>query len=210
MWKRVLSGSAGTNSEESRSAEGPASIARFRREYIEAEAFVGNVSEFEAGLANSAHRELRLAGRCFLDALDDDGGLADDRELRRAIGHCQRAKLVSARAGVSSALERIGDFDSDYRTTVVADIVPNYGGIRKKTREARNLAETTALLDETDPQPAMEMFVELSEMARTLDDARPEIDKRVERERRANRLAILALAATIALGAAGIVLALVL
>ncbi len=205
-----MSGSADTNSDDNRSAGEPVSIARFRREYIEAEAFVEKVSNFGTDFEISPHRELGLAGRRLLDALDDNGGLADDDALRRAIWHCRQAKRISAWAGVLFALEKIGDFDSDYRTTVVADIVPDYGGIRKKTREARNLAETTSSPNEVDPRPAMEMFVELSEMARTLDDARPEVDKRVGRERRANRHAILALAATIALGAAGIVLALVL
>ena len=54
-----------------------------------------------------------------MQALNDDGKIVDEEQLRRAKNHCERAMYEAAEAGIISALDSTRAFRQDYKNIVV-------------------------------------------------------------------------------------------
>ena len=86
-----------------------------------------------------AHNELRYAGHHLLQAINDDGTIADDGQILKAKNHCERAMYEAAEAGIISALDLMHIFRTDNKGVVVGEVVPGYSQMRKLARTAQDL-----------------------------------------------------------------------
>lgn len=188
----------------------PPTVARFRAEYEAADELSRIVANFRKQVAIPAHNELRYAGHHYLKARSDDGTDTDLDQLQRAIAHCQRAAYEAADAGIMSALDMIHIFMNDYRRIVVADIVPNYGEIKRTSREAQRLLSQAR--EHTGDVPIVneeyrQMFLILKEHVEALEDHRDELNKRIQNERDRYLRWIFAISISVAMGIIAIALA---
>lgn len=189
----------------------PDSLAELRAAYAVADALAKEVFEFCDEVAIPALNELRYAGHHLLRALRDDGGIADREQLRKALSHCQRSQYEAAEAAIAHALGLIGKFQEDYKMVPIGQAVPDYPSIQKTVRAAQELAGRPRSNDGPNADGAlpdaaryMEMFRQLREQHYVLEDARPELTKYIRKDRRALRRFI----TTVAIAAAGFVVAL--
>ena len=114
-----------------------ASIVQFRRAYSTADQFVRQVALFRVNAVIPANNQLRYAGYHLILALDDNGHVADQGSLEKAIGHCERAMYDAAEGGILFALDLFNKFEDDYKDTVVTAVVFNYLEIKASARSAR-------------------------------------------------------------------------
>ncbi len=135
-------------------------------------------------------------------------GLHD--ELKKAKNHCQRAIYDANEAGVVYYLERIRKFKEDYESTTIPDIVPNYISYLVKAREindflwdvgkkslserAEGLNRTDKEKDNNDYQKSDEYLIQLQKIDDILDLARPELNKKIEKQREKMLISISGLA----------------
>lgn len=131
-------------------------------------------------------------------------------ELKKAKNHCQRAIYDANEAGVVYYLERIRKFKEDYESETITDIVPNYISHLAKAKEIKNflwvvgkksLSERAEGLnridkekDNNDYQKSDEYFIQLQKIDDILDLARPELNKKIEKQRKKMLISISGLA----------------
>lgn len=114
-------------------------VAELRQLYETADRFAREIAEFRTEIAIPAYNELRYAGYHLLRALNDDGKIVDEEQLRRARNHCERAMYEAAEAGIISALDSIRAFRQDYKDIVVGDVVPDYADKLVLAKNAQDL-----------------------------------------------------------------------
>ena len=168
-------------------------IARYRQLYEDADKFAREVAEFRESISIPAHNELRYAGHHLLQALDDDGTVADQEQLRRACNHCERAMYEAAEAGITSLLISIRQFKDDYKDIVISEVVSAYSDHKALAREAQQLLirgrskEATATATASD---YMQAFRRLLEASDSLEDARDDLNAKLMDQKRKARLFI--------------------
>ncbi|MDL2269251.1 hypothetical protein LJC71_08875 [Desulfosarcina sp. OttesenSCG-928-A07] len=115
-----------------------------------------------------------------------------ESELRKAKNHCQRAIYDASEIGIMHYLNEFALFQNDYRTTTITDVVPDYLEHRRLANEARNFAASITRKSISDHcenqddqyQKSGEYFEALRKNNEILQEARPELGKKIQRNRR--------------------------
>lgn len=156
-----------------------------------AESKIKKIEHLGSGLTTPAVNQLRYV-TCHLLRYDRSNNEKEKQEeLRKAKNHCERAIYDAVEIGIVFCLRKLENFQEDYATTVVADIVPNYVEIRKTANEANEFISKITK-DSTEDhcnnrgdryKKCAEYFDKLDDYINTLDCARPELNKKMDRER---------------------------
>ena len=201
-----------SKTSSSTTTEANGDVGRYRLLYDDADKFAREVAEFRESIAIPAHNELRYAGHHLLQALEDDGTVADQEQLRRASNHCERAMYEAAEAGITSLLISIQQFREDYKDIVVREVVPTYGDCIASAREAQELLtrgrskEATATATASD---YMQTFRRLRKGSDSLEDARDDLNAKLADQKLKARQFILRMTIAVALGIPSAVVAVV-
>ena len=175
-------------------------VAELRQLYETADRFAREIAEFRTEIAIPAYNELRYAGYHLLRALNDDGKIVDEEQLRRARNHCERAMYEAAEAGIISALDSIRAFRQDYKDIVVGDVVPDYADKLVLAKNAQDLlasgrsGRSSATGQVSD---YMDTFRELRTALDKLEVSRDDLNAKITAEAREIRRFALQLALTV-------------
>jgi len=164
------------------------------------------------GLLFSAVNQLRYVSFHILRYHEITDNDQKNEELRKAKNHCQRAIYDIMEIGLVHYLEQIRDFEQDYRTVVIADIVPTYLEINAMAKEVTMfLSNNTrkSLAERCDDrgdnyQESIRRFHELHDATEPLNSARSELNKRMKNQKMTLIISIFAAALTLA----GVIIAL--
>lgn len=179
-----------SNPSDSRKDDIHSKISKFHRLYNEADNFAREISEFRDEISIPAYNELRYAGYHIIKALNDNGTISDEEQLRRAISHCERAEYEAAEAGIISVIESISRFREDFKNIVIGDIIPSYSDIIIKVRKAQDLLALGRSDEITSSERAsryMETFRELRQADETLEANRDDLNARLSEQVRGKR-----------------------
>lgn len=168
----------------------PHRISDLRALYDTADEFAREVAEFRAEIAIPAYNQLRYAGHHLLQALDDNGSISSNEQLRRAVSHCERAMYEAAEAGIISTLESINRFREDYKDIVVKDVVDNYSSILVKAGKAQNLlarGRSDQMSSSERASGYMETFQQLRDDSEMLEASREDLNAKVSEQVRDKR-----------------------
>ena len=166
------------------------SIERFQQLYKQADHYTSSVSILALEAVIPAHNQLRYAGHHFHKAIGEEGGVENDGELRKAIGHCERALYEASETGIIVALEQLARFEEDYRGINISSVVEEIKNVRKLRRRAHDLlSRTRAESDEAPKETAeyMKVFEELREGMFILEDNRHDLDAERDKEKALRR-----------------------
>lgn len=122
----------------------------------------------------------------------NNDGLEED-ELEKAKNHCQRAIFDASEIGIIYYLWEVKVFQQDYRKAEITNIVPNYFDICTKANDANDFIQKMTketISNHSDSrtkqyQESVAIFDGLANSVKLLTVARPEMNKRIESERRA-------------------------
>ena len=155
-----------------------ASIGSLRELYDKADGFAREVAQYRDDVAIPAHNELRYAGHHLLQALDDNGEVSDEEQMRRACAHCERAMYEAGEAGIVYALRQFNQFRQDYRNVIVSEVVGDYAAITKLALSAQS-EMSRARSRESPPLTTdryLEVFRELREKVALLEASRDDLN----------------------------------
>lgn len=150
------------------------------------------------GLTFPAVNQLRYVANHLLRACTTIDENFKENELREAKYNCQRAIYDASEIGIVHLLKEIKIFQEDYKAVVITDVVTNYLDIRTIANKASEFIFTKNNDSATNEyQEATELFEKLNEAVNTLTNARPELNKKIRRNRFISFLAIGTLIASI-------------
>ena len=186
-----------------------AKVLELKELYEEADRFAREVGEFQSEVPIPAHNELRYAGHHLLQAINDDGTIADDGQILKAKNHCERAMYEAAEAGIISALDLMHIFRTDNKGVVVGEVVPGYSQMRKLARTAQDLlvkGRSGRISAVQQVRSYMDVFRALRDALDTLEAAQDDLNaKKILQIKAARRflitclIAVLSIAVSIAL-----------
>lgn len=191
-----------------------------KKNFAEAEKIIKQIERLGEGIAFPAVNQLRYVSYHLLRALSSEDEDYIDDEMREALYHTHRAIHDSSEIGIVFLIETIREFQLDYKTVSVTDVVPEWIDILKQTNEAKNYISTrtensvkeNALgTDETHPNIELPTkryrlyFRLLLQYADRLKIARVELNKKVTFNRRAMIISV----ATLGLSLLGILISLI-
>ena len=183
------------------------SLKTFRDAYARADDFCREVQAFVDQAGIPAMNELRYAGYHLLHAIDDAGAVVKPEELVRATNHALRAGYEAGEAGILTALDQIAQFQHQYAAVPITGVVPNYVDILRDAQAAsdRHTADREHDDDRIDDLDAFRAtFAKLKGHCRTLELAREEMNKLVQRSNRdTRRFVVTALIAVLAIVVGG-------
>lgn len=136
-------------------------------------------------LDTPAINQLRYAGRHLLNSLTGKTSIPPEEEYKRAVAHIKRATFDALDSGIIYCLKKIEIFKDDYRKIEIT--VPGYIDIIASTRKAKRLLDEARHDSENRQeyyQQAREHFRLLKDSCETLEDARPEQNKRLRAHNR--------------------------
>ena len=176
------------------------SLEIFREKYALADRLSKLLSVLTEEAAIPAVNELRYAGFHLLKATNASGSVEDGEHLTRAIEHCERAIYDATEAGILASVQNIDRVLSSYGLVTIPNIVPTLPEIRQARAAAVEMLianRTGSLADRVG------IFEELLQHSRTLELAKPDLDKEatLASTRRFRSFVALGLTATGALSA---------
>ncbi len=108
--------------------------------FQQAEQNIKKLERLGEGVIFPAVNQLRyIAYHVLRDSASDK---YEEDELREALYHAHRALHDSSEAGISYLLDYIMKFQSDYRTVVISDTLPEYTEICKRSTKANRYLTT--------------------------------------------------------------------
>ena len=175
-------------------------VAELRQLYETADRFAREIAEFRTEIAIPAYNELRYVGYHLLRALNNDGKIVDEEQLRRAKNHCERAMYEAAEAGIISALDSIRAFRHDYKDIVVSEVVSGYTDMLVLAQKAQDLlargrADRVSAMKQASKY--MNTFRELHTALEKLEASRDDLNAKIRAEAREIRRFALQLALTV-------------
>ncbi|MBF8274867.1 MAG: hypothetical protein HW380_3972 [Magnetococcales bacterium] len=166
------------------------SVAEVRKLFDKAETIIKQIESLENdALPVPPVNQLRYAGRHILNALS--GKQSQEQGWYDARKHCLRAVYDGAQIGLSFFLRKIKDFENDYRAVTVVDVLPDFPNIIKEARKAQDLlANVDSDMKERLAEDCLICFESLRNSVDSMDLARVELNKKVDRQRRTDRMVI--------------------
>lgn len=173
--------------------------------FSRAEQTIKLVENLGEGLTFPAVNQLRYAGQHLLKSDCADNENSKEEHLKKAKYHCQRAIYDASEIGVIHYLEEIRIFQDDYKQVVVTDIVLNYSDTLKKAKKAREFIlknhnkkannESNEDINKMDSEyeECAKLLKELEEFVDSLTIMRPELNKKIELNRRIAFIAVVGL-----------------
>jgi len=144
--------------------------------------------EHHDGLAFPPVNELRYAGQHLCRALVETDNGAKEKHYQDALDHCRRASYDALEILLSYYLERCIRFQDDYRQVVIADVLESYLDDRKVLNA---ITQKTVYRDHFNRAQYFEDIQRDGEIIRDIsehwENARPELNKKVVKERRESR-----------------------
>ena len=142
-------------------------------------------------LAFPAVNQLRYVAFHLLRAEKEPNTDTKKEEYRKAKNHCERAIYDAVEAGIVYCLYTIRIFQEDYRTVIVPNILPDYIDICKKATEANHFISTMTKDSIGDHcsnrgdqyRESTNIFNELHDAIKLLTSARPELNKKIKKQR---------------------------
>jgi hypothetical protein len=158
--------------------------------------------EHHEGLAFPPVNELRYAGQHLCRALVETDDGVREQHYREALGHCRRASYDALEILLDYYLEQCMKFQDDYRQVAITDVLKSYLEDRMTLNAIKQKATTCDRKNRgqyyEDIQKDGDTVRAVSE---TWENARDELNKKVEKERRESRRyvigAIIAIGTTI-------------
>ena len=165
--------------------------------FSNAEGKIKNVEHLAGGVVIPAINQLRYAGQHLVRNLS---GCADpEEELRQSANHCKRASYDACEAGLLYCLKIFKQFQEDYRKTNIIPVLPDWLSHCASARKAQSLVQITQDEDRViSYKKAEASLTELLGIVAKLPDAREELNKTFENERRNFRILIYCLIVAIA------------
>ena len=153
---------------------------RLREAYQKAEDAISNLSIGGEGADTAAINELRYAGQHILRAITAQNEDVKSDEIRRAMGHCQRALYDAYDGAIYFLLDRYQQFKDDYATIPVLDVVPNFLDLERTMKKAKNFLKRAR--SESDDRASFyeevqSEYREIYETMELLDASRFELNK---------------------------------
>ncbi len=143
-----------------------------------------NIKMFENlnidGLVIPAINELRYAGKhCLLSIINDSDEDTVLDNIHKAKDHCKRATYDALEMGILTHLEKINIFRQDFRTTVVAGIIPNYANDLKSVEGIKIFISSKNRMNITDVdyQQVQTYYNELKVISDHFEFSREELNK---------------------------------
>ena len=159
--------------------------------FSDAEKRIKIVEHVVGELTVPAINQLRYVAYHILKADNTEDSNLKKEELRKAKNHCQRAIYDAAEVGIIYFLEKIKEFKNDYSTQPISGALPNYSDIYNTAREAATFIASANKDNINDHEnnrgdnykQSIELFKKLQVACDALDNARPELNKKMERWR---------------------------
>jgi len=173
-------------------------ILRLWELYNEAEAFITEISTSWDGLDTTAVNQLRYAGRHLLNSLTGKTPITPEKEYERAVAHVKRATFDAIDSGIIYYLHKIDLFKDDYRNIEIT--TAGYPDIIASARKAKHLLDEARSNSDNRHeyyQEAKRHFKLLKESCETLEDARPEQNKRLRAYNQQIRVAYMSIFGTV-------------
>jgi lipopolysaccharide export LptBFGC system permease protein LptF len=148
--------------------------------YHEAEDYISEISSIWNGLDATAVNQLRYSGRHLLNALTKKTSVSEQEEYRRSVNHAKRAIFDALDSGIIYFLQKVELFKTDYRKIEIT--TPAYQEIIASARRAKLLLdEARGNFDNRQEyyEDARQHFQTLKKVCETLEDSRPEQNKRL-------------------------------
>lgn len=161
------------------------SVEDFKRLYEKADQYTKEVALIGGEAVIPAHNELRNAGCHLQRALGAGGCIEQEDELRKGIGHCQRALYEASESGITVLLEMLRSFDEDYKGLNIGSVIPGIRDIRALRREAQAVLSSTRPNSKEAPAETdkyMELFRNLKAGIDLLEDNRSDLDAERDKE----------------------------
>ena len=153
---------------------------------------------YEEGLFYHPVNQLRYAGHHIIHIMDATVDQDEkEKHYKRAISHCQRAIYDASEMAIVFCLTEVNRFKQDYYTVEVTPTVSNYLDIIHDVRKAQALITTNHEKREKKYEECDALFEILKSHVDRLDDARPELNKRLSRQRKIMFVAVITLIVTI-------------
>lgn len=172
--------------------------------FDQAEARIKRAEQLSSTITIPSVNELRYVGYHLTKALVSEDEKEFESQIAKATSHCQRAIYDANEIAILFLLAEIRNFQNDYaNSTEVTPIVSNYVELLKSVTQAQRLIskareglkeDRAKYYQNTEPH-----FERLLEIRETLEIARPEINRRIKRQKFKDRLAVATLAISVAL-----------
>lgn len=158
----------------------------------------------DEGLFYHPVNQLRYAGFHIARAVKNTEEGDHEEEWKRARRHCQRAIYDASEMALVYCIAEINGFQDDYKKVDITPTVTDYLEIIAQVRAAQSLIESTDHESREDKfEECDSMFNALRPHVDLLNDARPELNKRMNVQRKNVQLAVSGLF----IGAIGIIVA---
>jgi len=139
----------------------------------------------DEGLFFHPVNQLRYAGFHIVNALKTTDIDEEIEQWKRAKRHCQRAVYDASEMALVYCLSEIEGFKNDYKSVDISPTVDNYLDIVSMARNGQELLESVDHEHREEKyQECDDMFDELKPHVDRLNDARPELNKRLKNQRR--------------------------
>jgi hypothetical protein len=151
--------------------------------YQQAETAIKVVDHEHIDLGIPAINELRYAGYHLALFIKDPKNKVD--EIRKACGHCQRATYDAYEASIIYCIEEYKTFQRDYKDSVIPDVIPDY------VEKIKIIKHAIRFIDSIDKETKAQNYEKCKEyhealinLVESLNEARPELNKKIKAERR--------------------------
>jgi len=175
-------------------------VADVRDAYNLAEQHIKLVEHHE-GLAFPPVNELRYAGQHLCRALVETDDGVKEKHYQDVLGHCRRASYDALEILLSYYLEKCIKFQDDYRQVIITDVLQSYLDDRKVLNEIKQKSMSR------DRENRGQYFAEVQQdgeiicsISERWENARPELNKQVEKERRKSRQWVVGVIVAIIIG----------
>ena len=141
---------------------------------------------FRSAVVIPAHNELRNAGCHFLRSLSDSGQVVSQKELGKAIGHCDRSMYEASEAGIFHALKIIDQFKEAYEGLVVINYLDDWEDILLAASDAQDVIAAGRSREGAVATATVYMghFTKLKAICRNIDISRSTMNAAARRETR--------------------------
>lgn len=149
------------------------------------------ISQIEAmgdGLSVPAMNELRYVGEHILRASTAENDEEKEEELRKAEVHCWRAISDGAELGSIIALEKLNEFQNEYKGLLVTEYIPEYQEIIRLASSLQSLLAKSENIDPREYYLQINKYLpELMEKLSVVEHTRDILHRKLKSKQRATK-----------------------